>query len=65
MKRRYTIKETMACWVTWTRVVEADDEYTAVDMFFNGEGEPVGEPDIGDCIDYIECPLEVIEGEPQ
>lgn len=35
---KYLIKETMPCWVTWHRVVEADDEVDAYNCFNDGDG---------------------------
>lgn len=59
---KYVIKETMPCWVTWHRVVEADNEADAFNMFNDGDGlicnpdgsVPLGSvpsPEIGDILD--------------
>lgn len=43
--------ETLACLVTGTKVIEADDYELAREIFEEGGGKPVGEPEIGDTIE--------------
>ena len=47
----YLIRDKIACYVTWTYAVEADDEASAMEAFRESEWKHQGEPEIGDCID--------------
>ncbi len=47
----FVIKDKLACYVTWTYTVEAEDEESAMEAFRESDWQQQGEPEIGDCID--------------
>lgn len=53
--RKFYIKERQACVVTWTFAVEAVDELEALKMYGKGNHtNAIGEPEIGDSLDYVQ-----------
>lgn len=57
---KFLIKETMPCWTTWGRVVEADTEEEAFDKFNEGEGvEQSNYPEIGDSLDAYDTHYDI------
>jgi hypothetical protein len=62
----YKLSETVACYVTWTRTVEAESEAEARGAFFDGAGEADEEgPFIGDSISGFIETVEVALVEPR
>jgi len=58
---KYLVSETVACYVTWTRTIEAASELEAKEAFYDGEGETAeSEALIGDSIPFLPAKLEVI-----
>jgi len=59
---KFVIEETLACWCTWRRIVEAETESEAYDLFNDGEGDlqNEGAPVIGDCLDGYDCGPEIV-----
>lgn len=56
---RYRMSETVACWVTWESLVEAENEQEARDLFYQGQITEVG-PMIGDTIEAYDPVLEAV-----
>lgn len=53
--KRYVIRDTIACRVTWSYGVEADSEEEAMRKFRDGEHDaPLELPEIGDCIEWVD-----------
>ncbi len=52
-KRCYIIRDTIACWVTFTHTVEADTKDDAMKAYMNGVDICDTPPIIGDAIDYL------------
>lgn len=61
---KFIVKDRMACWVTWSYEVEADDEDAALDAFCQGDHGEAGEPEIGDSVDMLDNELTVVTVEP-
>lgn len=59
MALKFRVRETMPCWVTWTRIVEVpadvpDDEAAAWALSNASDiAAPTGDPEIGDSIDGL------------
>lgn len=49
----FIVRETLPCWVTWNKRVDALDAQDALDRVRDGQGESVGAPEIGDNIDGV------------
>lgn len=50
---KFKVTETYGCWVSWSKIVEADTSFDAYDKYMEGKGVAVENecPEIGDCID--------------
>lgn len=57
--KKYTIKDTIACWVTWSYEIEADSEADAITKYRQEQPTSPTPPEIGDTIDGYEQILEV------
>lgn len=56
--RKFRQTETVPCWVTWIREVEAQDEKDAATRILNGEAQVISE-EIGNCLDAYQSTIEI------
>ena len=50
---KFKVTDKVACWVTWTYVIEAIDEDDALEKYYEGDhGETEADPEIGDSLDW-------------
>lgn len=56
---KFTITETVACWVTFTHIIDAPSEEEARLKMYNGEGLVLDNPIIGDSLDGYATIIEV------
>jgi hypothetical protein len=55
---KFIIHHTMAAWVTWSYIIEADDEEAAMEKY--REDQPRHDSvEIGDCLDWAEDTMEI------
>lgn len=59
----FTVKQTIACYVTWTYKVDAETEYEAQKLTLDSLGETIGDPEIGDCLESWPERFEIIKHE--
>lgn len=63
--KTYTIKHSVACYVTFVYRVEAESEGQADEIFYNSRADFVRE-EVGDEIGWIDhSSLEITEGDPE
>jgi hypothetical protein len=61
---KFLAKERMACWITWTYKVEAEDIEAAWERYGEGEHSAViGQPEIGDSLDFVGNDVDIIPAE--
>jgi hypothetical protein len=46
----YEVKETTPCYVTWTRVIEANSKEEAIQLLTDGDHGIEATEEIGDCL---------------
>ena len=57
---RFIIRDKIACWVIFRHEIEAEDADEALSIYQEyGSGHKVLEPEIGDCIEYLEQTIEI------
>ena len=56
---KFLVKDTIACWVTWTHEIEAKDADEAKSRYRDGDHDAAIETIIGDCIDYEPMSLKI------
>ena len=49
---KFRILDTQACYVTWTHEIEATSKQDATEKYRNGACNLVGDPEIGDSLDF-------------
>ena len=57
--KAFYIRETVACFVTFTKRIEAENEKAALDLWREGGGDDEGAAEIGDTIDYVPQEIEI------
>lgn len=63
--KRFLVRDSQPCWVTWTYSVLAENEDDALDRYYNGDhGPSFDPPEIGDCLDYAGNGGTEVEPEP-